>query len=464
MLEFNGKNCLPSAMSTLCNKIQQAGGEAWLVGGCVRDLVLGLSPKDWDIEVYRLEQDVLSLVLDKLGRCQQVGKQFGVSKLWFEGLEIDIALPRKEKKTGAGHKGFDVVPDPYIPVEKAALRRDFTINAMMYNPLSGQLLDCYHGLRDLKEGRLRHVSHAFVEDPLRPLRAMQFAARFKLKLDKETCEMCRELLPEAQHLPAARIWQEWFKWGCSDYPSFGLQALRDMGWLSLYPELGALMTCPQDKRWHPEGDVWTHTCQVVDEAARLKGDRELSGEEQVVLMFASLCHDFGKPHVTYTSEKGEVLAPKHALAGMGPGLSFLQSIGAPGYVKSKVTILIQEHGAHFQEGPTRKSVSWLAYRLAPVRLRLWEALTEADACGCSPLPPARPALAWLQEAEEAGVVNEKAVALVTGKLLLRWGMKPSRRMGKLIRQAYEAQLEMLFEDEGSAYEWFKKYHIATGGK
>ncbi len=439
-----------------------AGGDAWLVGGCVRDLSLGILPKDWDVEAFGLEPEVLWQLLSRLGYVEQVGRLFGVTKLWLDGLEIDVALPRTEQKTAAGHRGFTVNADPFISPERAVLRRDFTVNAMMFDPLEETMLDYHNGLDDLKQGVLRHVSTAFMEDPLRPLRAMQFAARFKMVLAEETSVLCRGLLAEAKSLPDSRIWHEWLKWSQSDYPSYGLRALRDMGWLKLYPELEALIGCKQDGRWHPEGDVWTHTCLVSDEAARLKRERKLNSKDQQVLMFAALCHDLGKPVVTYVNDNGLVLAPKHAQAGLNPCLSFLQGIGAPAWLQKRVLLLVAEQGAHFSGEATADNVAWLAHRLDVVSINLWEVLTEADASGCSPMPPTRPALQWLEQARSLGAESCRLKPIVTGKLLIKWGFESSKHMGSLLKQTYAAQLNGLFNDEKAAYSWVKKYHIASG--
>lgn len=463
MLGIINKGYIPEALWTVCEKVRIQAGQAWLVGGSVRDLTLGVTPKDWDVEVYGLEPDVLQATLKKLGSCEHVGKQFGVTKLWIDGLEIDVALPRKEVKSGLGHKGFTIDSDPYLEPERAVLRRDFTMNAMMFNPLTEQFLDFHGGFEDLKCKRLKHVSKAFVEDPLRPLRAMQFAARFQLILAPETARLCETMLMEAKTLPAPRIWQEWLKWSGSDFPSYGLKALRDMGWGSLYPALQTMVGCPQDVYWHPEGDVWTHTCLVLDAAAQLKTQREFSQQEQTMLLFAALCHDLGKPEATFVDDAGKVCAPQHDKLGVKPSIIFLKSIAAPKWLLVAVQPLVEEHMTHFSGEPTTGAVRRLASRLTPVRLRLWEALTQADACGRTPAPPSRPGLPWLEKAIDVHVSEQKSKAIVTGKLLLSWGMKPSAEMGEVLEKAYAAQMDEVFHDEISAHDWFEKYGVASDG-
>ncbi len=447
---------IPEQVLHVCQSLQQAGGKAWLVGGCVRDMLLGCVPHDWDIEVYQLDEKKLIQALQGLGRFEHVGKQFGVYKLWLKDIEIDIALPRKEIKTGEGHTAFDVVCDSELEPEQAVMRRDFTINAMMFDPLKDELLDFHDGQKHLQTKQLKHVSPAFIEDPLRPLRAMQFAARFGLTLDAQTSDMCKQLLSEAASLPSARIWQEWLKWSRAEQPSLGLQALKDMGWDAFYPELLALQGCVQDKHWHPEGDVWTHTMLVVDEARKLCDIRSLDERESMVLMFAALCHDLGKPLTTRKDNHGKISSPNHGAAGVKLSISFLQRISAPRRLISHIIPLVAEHVAHFSGEATLRAVKRLAKRLEPSHIRMWEMLTEADSNGRTPVPPSRPALAWLEFAQEAGISEEKQAPIVTGKLLLSWGLESSPAMGNLLLKAYEAQMDGLFADEASAKRWYEK--------
>jgi tRNA nucleotidyltransferase (CCA-adding enzyme) len=456
MITVHENKRIPQSVVRLCSQLHEAGGHVWLVGGCVRDLFLQKAPKDWDLEVFKLQEQELERVLKELGHVQHVGKHFGVFKLWLHDVELDIALPRKEKKTGFGHKGFEVVCAPELAPEQAVLRRDFSINAMMFDPLTSTLLDFHGGQEDLAEKKLKHVSEAFAEDPLRPLRAMQFASRLGLTLDKSTAKLCETLKTEADTLPLSRIWQEWLKWSEGDKPSLGLHALKDMAWDALYPELYILQSCEQDDYWHPEGDVWIHTSLVVDEAARLAKERGLNQEQRTILLFAALCHDLGKPATTFTNEEGKLCSPNHSEAGIEPSKHFLQRIGAPKWLQQAVVPLIQEHVTHFSGEPTVRAVRRLAKRLSPMSIQMWEMLTEADACGRAPAPPSRPALAWLKLAETCHVQSQAEKPIVTGKLLITWGIKPSKDMGEWLKKAYAAQLDEAFCDEISAKDWMAK--------
>lgn len=453
---------LPDFLIGVCRHLETAGGRAWLVGGSVRDLCLGLQPKDFDLEVYGLDEARLFETVAGLGRCEEVGRHFGVIKLWQNGHVIDIALPRTERKTASGHRGFDIRPDPHLDPKAASRRRDFTINAMMYDPLADELFDPAGGRSDLEAGILRHVSGAFVEDPLRPLRGMQFAARFRLRLHPETATLCKRLLAEASTLPGSRIWGEWQKWSHAEYPSFGLQALADSGWLALYPELAALDGCPQPPRWHPEGDVWKHTVQVVDQAARIAGERHLPANDREYLLFAALCHDLGKPACTLTDATGRITSPDHSEQGIEPTTMLLKRIAAPARLLENIRPLVREHICHMHGEPTPRAVRRLAVRLSPQSIVMWEMLVEADASGRSPAPPSRPALAWLQTAEAMQHQHEKPVALVSGKMLAGLGMAPGPAMGTLLDKAYAAQLDGEFDTADDALAWCRRHLPDTG--
>jgi len=444
---------LSDEVMDVCREIRKHGGTAYIVGGSVRDLLLGSRPKDVDIEAYGILVDNLVNILTTLGKVELVGKQFGVFKLWRNGSEIDVALPRTERKTEKGHRGFDVTSDPFIKPEIASQRRDFTINAMMYDPLENQLFDFHGGRSDLINGRLKHVSPAFAEDPLRVLRGMQFAARFRLAMDAGTADLCRSLLGEAAALPSSRIWIEWQKWCHAPYPSCGLKVLEQTGWIDLYPELEAMIDCPQDNRWHPEGDVWVHTLQVVDQAAEIARRYGWSGDTREKLILGALCHDLGKPVCTFSDDHGVIRSPGHSHEGMADSERFLGKIAAPKKHVAAVLPLVREHMTHMHGDPTPRAVRHLAQRLEPTSIELWEALVEADASGRAPAPASRPALEWLKQARETESHTRKPEAIVSGKMLIELKISPGPEMGKILDMAYRAQLDGDFDDLPSAHKW-----------
>ena len=251
-----------SAARAVAEAVRSAGGRALIVGGWVRDRLAGRDSKDIDIEVFGLPADRLRLLLETFGRVQTVGESFQVYKVG----DIDVSLPRRDSKSGRGHRGFEVTSDPSMSIEDAARRRDFTINAISWDPLDDEYLDPFDGQGDLTRRLLRAVDQQrFADDSLRVLRAVQFAARFDLTLDEPTARICRQIA--LNDLPAERVWGEIEKLLDAERPSIGFAVAKDLGVVEkLFPELHALIDCPQEPAWHPEGDVWVHTLQVIDQA------------------------------------------------------------------------------------------------------------------------------------------------------------------------------------------------------
>lgn len=273
----------------VADAVAREGGRTYYVGGCVRDQILGRDNKDIDIEVHGVSVETLEGILDRLGERLTMGASFGIMGL--RHYELDIAMPRREKAIGRGHRDFEVFVDPFIGPEKAARRRDFTMNALMQDVLTGEILDFFGGREDMKRGLLRHVDdNSFGEDPLRVLRAAQFAARFGFTVAEETRALSAAM--DLTALPAERVMGELEKALLkAERPSLFFEELRRMGQLGVwFPELQALIGLPQNPAFHPEGDVWVHTMQVLDEAARLRAE----AKEPLWFMLAALCHDLGK--------------------------------------------------------------------------------------------------------------------------------------------------------------------------
>ena len=266
----------------ICDLIHGAGGRALYVGGWVRDRCLGLEATDIDIEIFGVASDRLVELLRTIGPVDTVGRAFAVHKL----NGVDVSIPRRESKTGPGHRGFSVTGDPGMSVQEAARRRDFTINAMAWDPRTRQLIDPFGGAADLHARRLRVVDPAtFADDSLRVLRGMQLAARFGLSADDATVRLFQDI--PLDDLPAERIRDEVAKLLEAPKPSTGLELARRTGVTrKLFPELHRLIGCPQDPLWHPEGDVWIHTLMVVDAARRLAADLEPA--KRLALMLAAL--------------------------------------------------------------------------------------------------------------------------------------------------------------------------------
>ena len=423
------------------------GGRALVVGGWVRDRMLGRPSKDIDIEVFGIAQDRLPALLAPLGRVEPVGQSFPVYKLIPPdggGGEIDVALPRRESKRGRGHKGFEVHGDPAMTVVDAARRRDFTISAIAWDPLTDAYEDPFDGRGDLTRRLLRAVdAKTFADDSLRALRAVQFAARFEFALEEQTTALCREL--PLDDLPAERIWGEIEKLLLqAERPSIGLRLALDLGVLrQVMPELLPLVGCEQEPEWHPEGDVWIHTLMVIDTAHELNGD--LDRPRLITVMLGAVCHDLGKPPTTAVID-GRIRSLDHEQAGVEPALSLLDRLNIhtiDGFdVRAQVVGLVAHH---LKPGAFRKSgnVSDGAFRrlAQKVDLELLARLARADCLGrsgdfdCS-------AMDWfIERARALGVEHRPPAPLLMGRHVLALGLSPGPRIGEILKQVYEQQLD-----------------------
>lgn len=294
----------------IAEKVKEEGGRVFYVGGCVRDFLLGVENKDIDIEVHGITPEKLREILEGFGTPLSFGKSFGVYSL--KGYDIDIAMPRREKAIGKGHRDFEVDVDPFIGLKEAARRRDFTINALMKDVLTGEIIDSFGGVKDLEDRVLRCVDETtFIEDPLRVLRCAQFAARFRFSIDPRTLELCRSI--DLSTLHKQRVEEELEKALLkADTPSIFFTSLKDMDQLSFwFKELEELIGLKQDPIYHPEGDVFTHTMEVLDRGAMYRD----KVKEPYGFMLLCLAHDLGK--ITTTEEiNGRIHAYGHEIEGL----------------------------------------------------------------------------------------------------------------------------------------------------
>lgn len=440
---------LPEKVIALARAINGAGGRALLIGGCVRDALMGKEPKDWDIEVYNVAPERVREVLDQLGPVNAVGESFTVYKL---GRDLDVSIPRRERKSGRGHKAFIIEGDPTMSVAEATRRRDFTINGISQDPLTGELIDPFNGHGDIEHGVLRAVSaETFVEDSLRVLRAAQFASRFAFNIEPETVELCRAI--DLSDLPSERIWGELEKLLMqSSQPSIGLEWMDRLGIVEkLFPEIQALIGVPQDPEWHPEGDVFVHTKLVIDRARELIDD--LSYPRQVTVMLAALAHDFGKPPTTQFLE-GRWRSRGHEEAGVPPTESFLDRINVhtiDGYdVRSQVIALVREHLKPGEFYKKRDEVGEGAFRRLARRCEpsLLYRVAKADSLGRNAdwVPREQwygaEAQEWfIQRTRELEVEQRPPDPILLGRHLLDLGVEPGPAMGEITRAVYEMQLD-----------------------
>ena len=436
----------------IAQTVRDAGGRALVVGGWVRDRLLGIDSKDIDMEVFGVPAGTLGPLLAGFGKVEPIGQSFPVYKIGT----IDIGLPRRESKSGRGHKAFVVEGDPDMSLEDAARRRDFTINAISWDPLADTYEDPFEGRRDLDRKVLRVVDETtFADDSLRVLRALQFAARFELTLDENTRELCRAI--RLDDLPPERVWGELEKLLLrAARPSIGFALALELGVVDqLFPELKTLVGCQQEPEWHPEGDVWVHTLMVIDQARRRIDD--LDHADQLIVMLGAVTHDFGKPATTAWID-GRIRSLNHEEEGVAPATAFLDRLNIHTFdgndVRTQVLGLVAHHLKPGMLYKVRETLTDGAFRrlAQKANLELLARLAKSDCLGrtgdfdCT-------AMDWfLERARALGVDRSPPRPLVLGRHLLDLGMKPGPDMGALLKQVYEKQLdgEIATTEEGIA--------------
>jgi len=458
---------LAEGLQQILRDLNAAGYRAVVVGGAVRDALLGLEPKDFDIEVYGTSYDRLAGFLSRYGRVDLVGKAFGVVKLFGASFgEVDFSVPRRESKAGLHHRDFETSFDETITPREAASRRDFTINAIAYDPIRGEILDFFGGREDLKNRILRATSPAFREDPLRVLRGMQFTCRFDLAIDPATADLCQAIVDEYFTIARERVAEEFMKWALkSARPGRIAEYLARTGWVAHFPEIGALAGTPQDPEWHPEGDVSVHTMLVLDAAARIAERDRLEGDERAVLMFSALAHDFAKATTTVMRERDGRLrwtSFGHDAEGGPMARAFLERIGIKNAIIDQVVPMVENHLASSSIGrdATPRAVRRLAMRLAPANITQLLRLIEADYSGRPPLPGGLPesALRIRDMAAAQSVERKPQPPLILGRHVLPYfGGQPGKHIGEVVDAAYEAQADGAFSTEEEALRWLEDY-------
>ncbi|HVG22303.1 MAG TPA: hypothetical protein VNI02_24915 [Blastocatellia bacterium] len=447
----------------LCEAVREAGGRAMLVGGWVRDYLLGIESKDFDIEVYGVEPDRLRTLLETLAQVNTVGEHFSVYKLAFrnsesnsstadlkaevsnlkpqvaERFEIDVSIPRRESKAGRGHRAFIIEGDPAMSFQEAARRRDFTMNAILYDPLTDEVVDPFDGARDLSRRVLRAVAaDTFVEDSLRVLRAVQFAARFEMTVDPETADLCRGI--DLADLPRERVWGEVEKLlTLAERPSLGLDTALELDVLDkLLPEVRALAGCRMATDSDIEIDAFTHTKRALDEAVKLT--RDLSTAKRITVMLAVLCSDLGRPF----DESGDG-SFDYAEASIAPAQAVIKRFGLytlDGYnVRAIALALVREHlkPRDFYRERDRITDGDFRRLAQVVNLDLLYRVAKAHSLALAPPPVAEE---WfIERARALGVDEGPPRPLLQGRHLLKIGFTPGPRMGEVLRRVYELQLD-----------------------
>ena len=448
---------MPASLRRVIDALAARGGRPFIVGGAVRDALRGRAAKDLDLEVFGLPADAVREVLAAFGPVNAVGEAFTVFKLsGLEGVEgaVDVSLPRRDTKAGPGHRGIAVVGDPSLSLEEAARRRDFTMNALLFDPVRRELHDPHGGEGDLAAGLLRAVDTSrFAEDPLRALRAVQLAARFALTVEPATAELCRSM--PLRELPAERVLGEIEKLLLeASLPSIGLALMKEWGMLPVVaPELVPLAATPQDPEWHPEGDVWTHTLLAVDQAtALLEG---LDRPRALAVMLATLAHDLGKPGTTQRTD-GRVRSLGHEEAGVPLAASLLDRWDVHtrhGYdVRGQVLGLVGNHLKPGQLYDDRERVSDGAIRRLARKCEpgLLYRVARADCLGrTGDFPPV--AMEWFRERVQRLEVAERPPRpILMGRHVVAMGVPPGPAVGRIVHAVYERQLDGAVTDLAQA--------------
>ena len=444
---------IPSILEDILKELQKIGATPILVGGSVRDFFLNIPIKDYDIEIFGIDSlEIIQKSLEKFGSVKLVGKSFGVLTLMVDEYDFDFALPRIEKKIGNTHQDFEIITNANLSFKEAAIRRDFTINAIGYDSCTKEFLDPFDGLNDLKNRVLKHIDDkTFIEDSLRVYRAVQFSARFDFSLDDKTFELCKKIVQnnELYFLPKERIYEEFKKLFLkSSKPSIGFELLKDLGVLKYFPELKALIDCVQDPAYHPEGDVWIHTMMCLDELARILKEENIEDEyRKLYLFYGILCHDLGKPFCT-KEINGKITSHKHEALGIEPTISFLSKLTNEKKFIEIVCSLVKNHLTPFQLYLAESSLKAIKRLSLKVNIEDLCLVCLADCLGRTIKDKEKcpKATSWLlDKAKELDIHNEPIKPFVQGKDLIQLGFKPSKEFKEILDFAFDLQLDFHFE-------------------
>ena len=440
---------LPEILEDILKDLQEIGATPIIVGGSVRDFFLNIPVKDYDIEIFGIDSlETIQKSLEKFASVKLVGKSFGVLTLRVNEYDFDFALPRIEKKIGNTHQDFEIITNANLSFKEAAIRRDFTINAIGYDFCTKDFLDPFDGINDLKNRVLKHIDDkTFIEDSLRVYRAVQFSARFDFSLDERTFELCKKIVQnnELDFLPKERIYEEFKKLFLkSSKPSIGFELLKNLGVLKYFPELKALISCVQDPIYHPEGDVWIHTMMCLDELSKILKEENIADEyRKLYLFYAILCHDFGKPFCT-KKINGKITSHKHESLGIEPTISFLSKLTNEKKFIEIVSSLVKNHLIPFQLYLAESSLKAIKKLSLKVNIEDLCLVCLADCLGRT-IPDKEKcpkATSWvLNKAKELDIHNEPIKPIVQGRDLIELGFKPSDKFKQILEFAFDLQID-----------------------
>ena len=460
-IKFN----IPKILEDILINLQELGATPILVGGCVRDYFLNIPVKDYDVEIFGIDCfEIIEKSLKKYGSVKLVGKSFGVLTLRVDEYDFDFALPRIEKKTGNTHQDFEVITNANLSFKEAAIRRDFTINAIGYDFSKKEFLDPFNGINDLRNKTIKHIDDdTFIEDSLRVYRAVGFASRFDFKIEEKTKVLCKQIVlnDELKYLPKERIYEELKKLFLkSSKPSIGFELIRELGILKYFPELEVLINCIQEPEYHPEGDVWIHTMMCLDEMARILKEENIKDEyKKLYLFYAILCHDFGKPFCT-KEVNGKITSFKHENLGIEPTISFLSKLTNEKKFIEIVCSLVKNHLAPFQLYLAESSLKAIKRLSLKVNIEDLCLVCLADCLGrdISDKDKCPKATSWLlNSAKELNIQNKAIEPLVQGRDLIALGYKPSKKFKDILDFAFDLQLDEHLEKDLIVQKVIEKY-------
>lgn len=429
-------------IKAIASDIKNEGGTAYYVGGCVRDEILGKGNKDIDIEIFGLKPQQVKSILSKYGEVNEVGASFGV--FMINGYDIDFALPRIEKQIGKKHTDFEVSVDPFLSLEEASKRRDFTINSLMQDILTEEIIDFWGGLNDIKAKKIKHINDdTFVEDALRVFRACQFASRFDFKIDKSTLDLCSTI--DISNLAKERVYEETKKALLKGHkPSIFFNCLYEMNKLNeFFIEVKSLKGVAQSPIHHPEGDVWTHTMMVLDECAKY---RDLSSNP-LAFMFSGLCHDFGKAVTTTVEKDGKIRSIYHDIEGVSLSETFLNRLTNDKkiitYVKNMTELHMRPNMLAKSKASKKSSRKMFNQSINCEDLIL---LGKCDHLGRDIDEPYDVYESWLIERLK-DFKETCSEPLVKGADLIQMGYKPSKEFGNILKEAFKLQISGLNKEQ-----------------
>jgi len=416
----------------IVKKLNSAGYTALFAGGCVRDDIMGIEPDDYDIATDARPDEVMAL----FKKTFPIGAQFGVVLVVIDNIPFQVATFRSDGRYINGRHPENIRLS--ASAEEDVLRRDFTINGLMFDPIAGKLYDYVKGKKDIKCGIIRCIGEPrerFTEDKLRLMRAVRFAARFEYQIERRTFKAIKELAPKILEVSNERIRMELMKTFTGKNPGKGLQLLYDTGLLDyVLPEVSAMVGIPQPRDYHPEGDVFSHTKLTLDNLT----------DPSPVLAFAALLHDVGKPRTITITDRIRFYG--HNKVGAEIANNICTKLRFSNDERERIVACIENHMTFMNVHRMKRSTLKRLFQ----REIFWDelALHKADCLGSHGSLEN-----WelcKRKFEEYSAEEIKPELLINGRDLINLGYKPSPVFKEILNTVEEAQLENQIETKEEA--------------